>query len=177
MGKFIAGQYTATYNAKTLGQSAEGWRLSFEVFKRIVTGDLGAETPQDAVYQGQAYFAAFRLIEPASAGVADLLGPYASTVGTPWDLGKIGLLDVQGAGTATPVSRCKPLVLTAVSGTSAYNDAQQTITCPLAILAEGFPVEVLLAPDLREVPIRMRIYPNMATGLFGTQTGSGLGWA
>ncbi len=171
MGKFIAGTYTATYNAKTLGQSAEGWRLSFEIFKRIVTGDLGAETPQDAVYRGQAYFAEFRLIEPMYSGIADLCAPYSATVGTPWELGKVGLLDVQGAGTATPVARCKPLVLTAVTGTSAYNDAQQTITCPLAVLAEGYPVSVLLAPDLREIPIKMRIYPNMATGLFGSQTG------
>jgi hypothetical protein len=38
------------------------------------------------------------------------------------------------------------------------------------MLAEGFPVELLMAPDLKEVPIRMRVYPDDSTGVFGTQT-------
>lgn len=167
---FVAGAYTATYNAKALGQTADGYRLSHEVFKRIITGDLGAQTPQDAVYQGQAMFLAGRLIEADKAGILDLVYPYSGTVGTPWELGVIGLLDVRGAGGGTPVSRCKSLVLTALTGTSAYADMQITMTMPLSILAENFPVEVLLAPDLREVPIRMRIYPTMSTLLFGSQT-------
>lgn len=168
--EFIAGTYTATYNAKALGQTADGIRLSHEVFKRIVTGDLGADTPQDAVYRGQAYFMSARLIEAMKAGIADLVYPYSATVGTPWALGQIGLLDVRGAGGGSPTPRARPLVLTAVTGTSAHTDGQVTMTMPLSILAEGFPVDVLFAPDLREVPIRMRIYPNMATGLFGSQT-------
>jgi hypothetical protein len=169
-GDFIAGTYTATYNAKALGQTADGFRLSHEVFKRIVTGDLGADTPQDAIYRGMAYFLSCRLIEAGTAGIADLVHPYTATIGTPWDLGKIGLLDVRGQGGASPVIRAKQVVLTAVTGTSAFEDSQKTITLPRAILAEGFPVEILLAPDLREVPVRMRIYPNMSTGVFGTQT-------
>lgn len=167
---FIAGSYTATYNAKALGQSADGIRFSHQFFKRLITGDLGGDTPQDAIYRGREQMASFRLIEANKTGIPDLVDPYAGTVGTPWTLGQVGLLDVRGAGTGSPVSRCKSIVLTAVAGTSAAGDMQATITFPLSILAENFPVEWLLAPDLREVPIRVRVYPTMATGLFGSNT-------
>lgn len=168
--EFIAGAYTATYNAKALGQSADGIRFSHQFFKRLITGDLGGDTPQDAIYRGREQMGSFRLIEAAKTAIPDLVDPYASTVGTPWTLGQIGLLDVRGAGGGSPVARCKPIVLTAVTGTSAATDMQATITFALAILAENFPVEWLLAPDLREVPIRVRMYPNMSTGLFGSNT-------
>jgi hypothetical protein len=168
--EFIAGNYTWTYNSKALGQTRDGFRMSHSFFKRLITGDLGGQTPQDAVYQGREQTSSFTLIEADKAGILDLIDPYAGTVGTPWTLGVIGLLDVQGAGGVSPVSRCKSLVGTAVSGTSAYTDMQVTITLPLSILREGFPVEVLLGPDLREVPIQMRHYPNMSTLLFGSNT-------
>jgi len=167
---FIAGPYTATYNNKPLGQSADGWRLSHSFFKRIITGDLFGDTPQDAIYRGREHMLSGRLIEADKAGIPDLVDPYAGTVGTPWTHGVTGLLDVRGAGGGTPVPRCKTLILTAVSGTSAHTDTMQTITLPLSILAEGFPVELLFAPDLREVPIRMRIYHDTSTLLFGSNT-------
>lgn len=167
---FIAGAYTATYNAKALGQAAEGWRFLEQVFKRLITGDAGGDTPQDAVYRGREMFLSARLIEADKAGILDLLFPYSGTVGTAGELGVVGLLDVRGAGTGSPTSRCKSLVLTAVDGTSAKADMQDTYTAPLAILAEGFPVEILLAPDLKEVPVRLRVYPTMSTGVFYTET-------
>lgn len=167
---FIAGGYTATYNAKALGQTADGHRITYEVFKRVITGHYGGDTPQDAVYRGQRRGSAFRLLEANAAGVADLLYPYSGTIGDQWDLGVIGLLDVRGQGSGSPTVRAKQLVLTAIAGTSAYNDAAATITIPLSILAASFPVEVLLAPDLKEVPIRLDHYPNMSTLLWGSST-------
>lgn len=170
MSKFLAGQYTATYNGKALGQSAEGFRLSHQFFKRLVTGDLGAETPQDGVYRGREQFAAFRLIEAAEAGVEELAEPY----GDPLELGQIGILDQQGSsasggsGSGPATGKVKSLVLTAVAGTSAADGGPATMTFPNAILAEGFPVEVLYGPDLREIPVRMRIYPDMEAENFGT---------
>ena len=110
--EFIAGPYTATYNGKALGQSADGWRLSHQFFKRIVTGDLGGDSPQDAIYRGREQMLSGRLIEADKAGIPDLVDPYADTVGTPWTMGVVGLLDVRGAGTGSPTSRCKSLVLT-----------------------------------------------------------------
>jgi len=170
VANFIAGGYTATYNAKRLGQTADGWRLSHQFFKRLITGDSGAQTPQDAVYQGKEQRINGRLIEADEAGITDLIDPYADTIGTPWTLGKVGLMDVRGQGGGSIVVRAKSLILTAITGTASATDMQATITLPLSILIEGFPVEVLLAPDLREVPVSMRVYPNMTTLLFGSNT-------
>ncbi len=64
---FIAGAYTATYNSKALGQTAEGWRISETVLKRLITGDAGGDTPQDAIYRGREVFFAGRLIEADKA--------------------------------------------------------------------------------------------------------------
>lgn len=172
MSKFVAGGYSLQYNSKALGQTAEGIRLTYELFKRIVTGHLAGQTPQDAVYQGQNRTSEFRLIEADEAGILDLLYPYTATIGNEWQLGTIGLMDIKGQGTGTPTVRAKSLVLTAVTGTSAANDAAATMTLPLSILHDRFPVTVLLAPDLKEVPIRMQHYVDMSEGTpsFGSST-------
>lgn len=167
---FLAGGYTSTYNAKALGQTGDGYRMTVETFKRVITGDYGGETPQDAVYRGQRRSTQFRLLEANAAGVLDLLYPYSDTIGDEWDLGQIGLLDVRGQGGVSAASRAKAMVLTAITGTSAANDGPATITIPLSILAGSFPVELLLAADLKEVPIRMEHYPNMSTLLWGSST-------
>jgi hypothetical protein len=170
MSGFIAGTYTATWNNKALGQTADGFRLSHSFFKRLVTGDLGAQTPQDAIYQGREQFCAFRLIEAALAGAEELAEPYAFN-SSELRLGTIGVLDQQGStASGSPTPFAKSLVLTAVAGTPAASGGPATITFANAILAEGFPVEVLFAPDLREIPIRMRCYPDMTTGLFASMT-------
>ena len=169
MGQFVAGAYSATYNGKSLGQAAEGFRLSHQFYKKLVQGDSGGEAAQDGIYRGADVFVAYTLIEANAAGVADLKWPYSNSVGTPLELGQIGAMDVCGAGGGSPVPKAKPLVLTAVTGTPAYTGGPVSITLPLSVLAEGYPVEILLAPDLKEVPVRQRVYPNMSTGLFGTE--------
>lgn len=167
---FIAGAYTFTYNSKAMGQCANGWRLAHTFFKRLITGDAGGRSPQDAVYQGREQTSEMTLIEVDEAAIPDIIDPYAGTVGTPWTMGVIGLLDVRGAGTGSPTSRCKTLIATAVTGTSAANDTQATITAPLTIIHEEYPIQFLLGPDLRELPLRFRHYPNMSTLLFGSNT-------
>lgn len=156
---FIAGPYVATFNAQAMGQTAEGYRLSWEFFKRLITGDAFAEAPQDGVYRGAQMHLAATLIEYNAAAVAAAVWPYHATM---WTTGQVGRLDV---GT----SLIKQIVLTAVAGTPAAT-VPATLTIPKAILAEGFPVEILFAPDLREVPLRFRAYPDASTGVFAAQT-------
>jgi hypothetical protein len=173
MGRFIAGGYSLTYNSKALGQTADGIRMTYEVFKRMVTGHLAGQTPQDAIYQGQNRTSEFRLIEADEAGILDLLYAYTATIGNEWQLGVLGLLDVRGQGGSSPAARAKSLLLTAVTGTSAANDAAATITLPHSSLHDRYPVSVLLAPDLKEVPIRLQHYVDMdAVGgpVFGSST-------
>jgi hypothetical protein len=154
---FIAGRYTATWNSLALGQTAEGLRLSHQFFKRLITGDAYAESPQDAVYRGAEVTAAFRLIEYDAAALPTIMWPYSATF---LSMGVIGRTDVGSA-------IAKSLILTAMAGTPAAA-TPASLTLPQSILQEGFPVEILFAPDLREVPLRMRVYP--VNGVFGTQT-------
>jgi hypothetical protein len=165
---FIAGKYTATFGATpgALGQSKDGIRLNHTIFKQLITGDNFAQAPQNAVYQGAECFVQWTLIEYNAAKVLALLFPYAATPGTYLDMGVIGRLDVLDVALTNNISQ--QLILTALAGTPAAA-SPATITLPLTVLAEGFPVEILMAPALREVPIRLRVYPN-ASGVFGAVT-------
>lgn len=154
---FISGGYTATWNSLAIGQTADGYRLTHQVFKRLITGDTYAETPQDAVYRGAEASIAMRLIEYNAAAVETLKWPYSATK---WTLGIIGGLDIV-------TSFVKSLVLTAVASTPAAA-APASLTASKAILHENFPVEILFAPDLREVPMRLRLYPT--SGVFAVET-------
>lgn len=153
---FICGRYSATLASNALGQTADGYRVSHSLFKRIITGDALGQTPQDAIVQGAEMFVAARCIEYNAAGMLNAFWPLASTI---YDMGVIGRLDSAIADS---------LVLTALAATPAAA-TPATATFLLTTLAEGFPVELLFAPDLREVPLRFRVYPN-SSGVFGTQT-------
>jgi len=145
---FIAGGYTATWNSLALGQTADGYRLS--------TGDLYGETPQDAVIRGADLVVAMRLIEYSAAAIQTLKWPISTTK---WTVESIGFLAVAS-------SLAKELVLTAVSGTPAAS-TPASLTVTKSMLHENFPVEVLFAPDLREVPLRLRAYP--VSGVFAVE--------
>lgn len=155
---FLAGRYTATWNSLACGQTADGFRTSHSIFKRLITGDAFAQAPQDGIYQGAELFVAYRLIAYDSAALPTIMWPYSATF---LDMGVIGRTDVGS-------TLAKSLILTAVASTPAAS-TPASLTLPNSILAEGFPVELLFAPDLREVPIRQRVYPN-SSGVFGTQT-------
>jgi hypothetical protein len=154
---FIAGQYFASYNGQSLGQAADGLRLSWQTFGQLVRGDNFAQAPQDEVYQGMEMDLAARLIEYNAAGVAAAMWPAGSFL----SMGVVGRLAVGSA-------LAKQIVLTALAGTPAAA-TPASLTFPTAKLKENFPVEVLFAPALREVPLRWRIFPN-SSGVFGTQT-------
>jgi hypothetical protein len=155
---FIAGAYTVTYNGMSVGQIEAGTTLEWLANKRLITGDNQGDSPQDAVYRGHDVHADFILMEYNASAAAAAFWPYSGTFGTQ---GTVGRLDVGS-------SLAKALVLTAVAGTPAAA-TPASLTAATAILAEGFPVRVLFAPDLRDIPLRMRIYPSVA-GVFWSTT-------
>ena len=154
---FIAGGYTAVWNSLSVGQIAAGSRITHQVFKRLISGDAYAESPQDGVYRGGEVVIGFTSLEYDAAAIQTIKWPYSATK---WDLGTVGRTDVGS-------SLAKSLIFTAVAGTPAAA-TPATMTFAKAILHENFPVEVLYAPDLREVPLRMRVYP--VAGILGTET-------
>ena len=160
MSNFVAGPYTATYDGVALGLTTQGFTLSHEFFKRLITGDVFGDGPVNSIYRGRAQFVEFESLEAENAGVLALTEPY----GTALTSGVIGQFDVtQGACTGASAA----LVLTKVTGSCA---TPATVSFPLSVLAEGYPVRALYGQDLRTIPLRLRVYPNYSTGVFGTRT-------
>jgi len=154
---FIDGAYTITYKASSVGQLQDGARLSHQHFKRLITGDNFAESPQDAIFRGGAQFSDWTMLEYNAAAALSAFYPFGSAWLTMDAV--IGVLDSSKYGS---------LVLTAVAGTPAAA-SPATVTLPRSIIMEGFDVALLMAPDLRTVPMRMRHYVGSG-GVFGTLT-------
>jgi len=147
---FIAGKYDAIYGTDgaeiTVGQISAGITIEHSVSKQLITGDNAGQTVQDAVYQGHNVFVEFTLMEYDQAGALDVFWPYDVLEG---EQGVIGRLD-------TAVARS--LQLDGLTGAPVPSATE--LQADLAILAEDFPVRILYAPALREIPVRMRLYPT-----------------
>ncbi len=154
---FIAGQYTATLGGSPVGQIEAGITIEHFVNKRLVTGDNQGDTPQDAIHRGHEYFAEFILMEYDVAVLVSVWNPY----GAYGAQGVVGAMDIASSNVAS-------LVLTAISNTTA-SASPASVIATRCILAEGFPVRILFAPDLRDMPIRLRMY-QAAAGTFFTVT-------
>lgn len=152
---FVSGGYTVTYNAVSLGQLFEGFTFQHTAHKEIITGDNIARAAQDAVFQGIDVTSDFTLGEWSRTTLLPVFWPY----GAAWlTAGVVGRLDV-GSGLV------KQLVLTAIAGTpAAIADGTQvlTLTLPRSIIHEDFPVQTIMRPAHRRVPLRMRHYPALA---------------
>ena len=155
---YIAGQYTATFNSLAIGQTAEGFKFEFELFKRLIMGDALAEGPQDAVNRGVRCAIEYSILNFNGSASLTCMWPLSATF---LDAGVTGRLDS---------ALWHSLILTALSGTpAAVAAAPATLTLPNTILHENYPVELLFEPDLRVIPMRQRVYPN-GSNVFGTQT-------
>ena len=128
--------------------------MSHELFKQIITGDETGQTPIEGIHQGQAQFVTFTVQEANAEAIADLIAPYS---GIPGVMGPIGKLDV---GNDVCPGAAKELVLTTIPGLCPGSRGPETIRFPKAILAESFPVDVLHGPNLRMIPLRLRVYPT-----------------
>lgn len=162
---FISGGYTVTYNAVATGQLFEGFTFNHTVFKEIITGDNIARAAQDAVFQGIDLSSDFTLGEWNKTTLLPLFWPY----GAAWlTAGVVGRLDVGS-------SLVKQLILTAIAGTPAATEPA-TLTLPRSIIHEDFPVQTIMKPAHRRVPMRMRHYPALAVAgdptsvIYGTLT-------
>lgn len=155
---FIAGRMTVTYGGSAVGQLGDGFTIEHTPRKRLITGDVfGPDTPQDAVFRGHDVFIEFDIMEYDAAASASIIWPYGS-LGTATAAGR---MDVASSLTAALVFSD-----TGVAAVPA-EDKPHTLTADRAILAAGFPVHLLLEPALREIHIRMQLYPNTTgTGQF-----------
>lgn len=149
----IAGAFTATYGGEAIGQVENGFTIEWFVNKRLVRGDLAGDSPIDAINRGAEVFVEFTAIQYDSAAIEEAFWP--TFTGSSTVVGNdatIGALDS---------ANWKSLVLTAVADTPAAGLTSEDVwTFPRTVLAEGFPVRLLLGSDLRDIPLRMRVYRN-----------------
>lgn len=148
---FIAGGYTATWNALPLGQIEDGIQLDFTLGAEEIRGDNYGDTVQDGVFRGGDCFLTATFLEWDLIQTSKALWYWSTTFGK-IDDGFIGRLMSTFA---------KVLVLTKVTGPSA---SPTTLTANLAVLAPRFNVNTLLAPRLRRVPIRFQLLPFATAG-------------
>lgn len=147
---FIAGHYTVTYNAQTLGIVEDAIQLEITPAVDPIVGDNYGASVQDGVYRGGNCFIDMVLQEFNATGALDAFWPFADTFGK---LGVVGTLLSSFAAA---------LVLTAVSGTTA---TPATLTADKAVLAPNFPIRTLWGTRLRNVPIRFQLLPYLDTGV------------
>lgn len=146
MASFIAGPYTVAYNALALGILEDGITLEATQSTEAITGDNLGDSIQDAVYRGGNVFLDMVLQQFDAAGAQSAFWPYEFAN---WgNVGQIGTLSSDWS---------KPLVLTSVAGTSAV---PAVLTVPNVILAPNYPVRMLFASRLRNVPIRFQVLPT-----------------
>lgn len=156
---FLAGSYTGVWNSLSLGQVLDGFTFHSSVAKALIQGDNEGERIQDAIYEGEDLTSDFVCLEGDAAAFPTLIWPYSAT----WLTGGVpGRVDSQQ-------SLVKSLVLTAVAGTPNAGDIA-TLTCALSILHENYPVDIILsARRQRNIPVRMRHYPN-GSRVYGVAT-------
>lgn len=153
---FIAGPYTATYDASDLGITQDGFRWSMTPLAQRIRGDNMGDTTQDAVHRGMSFTLEMILEEYDKAGIVKLLWPFHATFGNHGQAGKLY------------TNLTKSLVLTAVAGTTA-STVPATMTFPYAIVDPDFANTFNFEAKLRVLPVRLLILPN-ANNVFFTQT-------
>jgi len=155
---FIAGPFTVQYGGATTGQARDLTIEWFEHGQAIVGDNFGLEV-QDDVLQGIDVFIELILMEWNIAEAKELAWPFHATVGTGPKIGSL-----------TSTIAYKSLVLTVIAGSTAAALAGEDVwTFPKTKLAKGFPVRIFKQPVLREIPLRLRVYPD-ANNVFFTTT-------
>ena len=155
---FIAGPFTVEYGVGvTVGQARDLTIEWFENGQPIVGDNFGSEV-QDEVLQGIEVFVELILLEWNVVVAKELAWPFHGTVGT----GPV-------IGSLTSTITFKSLILTATAGTTAFGLTGENVwTFPRTKLAKGFPVRIFKQPALREIPLRLRVYPDANNVFFTT---------
>lgn len=150
----VAGAYTTTYNAVSVGVTRQGFELSQMVKQELIdeTDAYGLSTI-DWVYRGGDVFLQW-------TGRSYKAGSYAPF----WPWGALGVM----ATTAAPIGRlasavAQATVMTAVANTPAAA-APATLTGSLSLLAPNYEGKLLYDSRLRDVPVRLQLLPSLNAG-------------
>lgn len=151
LGTLIAGRYSCTWNAVDTGYTRQGFELEFLYKHEILDeSDLYGQSTVEAVIRGCDGFLSASLRE-YKAGSTAILWPIGGG-----SLGKVFTAAKPCGILAT--DQALSLVLTATANTPAAA-APATLTASKAWIAPNYNPRILLDSRLREVPIRMQLFP------------------
>jgi hypothetical protein len=152
---FVAGRYSGTYNAVDVGITRDGYNLEQESSGEVLDEtDAYGGSVIEAVYRGGSCFLSFT----AKAYKAGSTTPF-------WPWGALGVMSTAAA----PIGRlatdvASAMVLTATAATPAAT-APATLTATKAILASNGSASLLFNSKVREVPVRLQLYPYVSTNV------------
>lgn len=161
---FIAGAFSATYNAalggagaQSLGTVEDGFDLEEINYAERVIGDNLGESTQEHVNRGKDVFLSAVFIEADLSAVMRAIHPYVnvSAIGLQGAVNQPGLLGTNFAGILT---------LTAFAGTTAAA-AMTSLTARKAVLAPNQSIRRLHASRLRKIPIRFQLLPYVVSNV------------
>lgn len=175
---WIAGRYSATYNAVDTGIQNDGFRLRQEVhYEPIAESDHYGQSILDLIYRGGDVYVEF---------LAKVYGAVTSVSAVsafwPWGAG-LGIMQTfqanSNGASPLPIGRLAydlnhPLVLDAILGTPAYPSSGAgvpgSLTCSRTALAPNFRGELLFNSRLRQVPVSLISLPTESTATNITTT-------
>lgn len=148
VGSFIAGRYSSTLGASSLGITEQGYEVTFTAKAEMIDeSDLAGLSLIEIIYRGVDAEISLNALEYSAAGMQSAFWPWNATIGNPGVIARLG--------SAIAAS----MVLTSTASTPAAS-SPASLTAARAILAPGFNVSLLFNSKLRRVPLRMKCLPN-----------------
>lgn len=138
----VAGPYSATWNALSLGNTIQGFEKSYSMGARPIQFDAVGETPVDMLVNRMIMTVDFILAEADVAAISTITWPWHATRGR-----------FPRSGTSL-FTYAKPLVLTACDTINPL-----TITFFKTILAPDFQERIRYSHMERYIPIQLYVFP------------------
>jgi hypothetical protein len=150
------GDYTATYKAPGGGALDIGLfegpvRFDGVFSAQDVVADRYGDTVIGTVYRGGNFFVTMVLKE-WNAKIRSILNPYDTTYGQSGVIGRDGI-DLSGE-----------LIFTAQPNTRAADEGPATRTCSKALILPGFTRQESFGNVQRDIPVVMRLFPQLVSG-------------
>lgn len=155
---YIAGHYTATWNAVDIGSTETGFNIDETIHVQQIQSDDMGDVPIDGIGQGVEVQVSFDYIQYDVIVAAMYAAQGATVAGTVATFQ--GLTNSKVGYTMAGLS--KPLILTPVTGTPAQIlDGMRVWTFPRAIIISN--LRTLMASKLRRGPLTFHCYPDIST--------------
>ena len=159
---FVSGRYAGTYDALDVGITRDGYELQLDSeMEDISETDAYGLSVIDGIWRGGNCFLQFTSTA-YKPGSLEAFWPFGGPAEGPGVLGVLfdGTLheDINLPIGELASNVAKSMVLTASKGTPAAS-SPATLTGAYALLARGAGGRLLFNSKLREVPVRLRLYP------------------